>query len=72
MEQARAWSRGESSMTQARAAAYAAHAAAAAATGPGAGGTCSRPCCGPPALIRDFVLNDEQRHNDRLWSLFNC
>lgn len=74
MEQARAWSRGEISMTQAREAAYAAHAAAAAATGAcTGGGTRSKPCRGyPPTLISDLMLNDEQRNNDRLWSLFNC
>ena len=115
IEQARAWSRGEITMTQAREAAYAAHAAARETSGAAreaaraaghavatahmadhelgaaayairavraASPTDKRAEAGRreclwqraclPEAIRDLVLSDQERRNDKLWSLFDC
>jgi hypothetical protein len=115
IEQARAWARGEITMTQARAAAFAAHAAARDASGAAqeaaraaghavavahmadhelgaaayairavraAAQPDDRDAAGRaecrwqraqlPAEIRDLVLDDERRRNQKCWSLFDC
>jgi hypothetical protein len=115
IQQARAWSRGEISMVQARQAAYAAHAAARDASGAAreaaraaghavatahmadhelgaaayairavraASSPAERDAAGElecrwqrerlPEQIRELVLSDQARRNQKLWSLFTC